>query len=204
MSTDAGFASLAFPSLRDRGRESIEARARVSGHAAGYAAGLKTAALELAERAAALEADAQRTALENARRIEAALAALDTAARALDSRLAPVLLDAQSVLAAASVDIAEAIIGRELATTPDSALSALKRALDHAEADAVVTVRMSPADLASLDEETRAAVAAGVRLQADAAMASGDAVAELPNGYLDARIGAALDRVRAALTEGIS
>lgn len=204
MSTDAGFASLAFPSLRDRGRESIEARARVSGHAAGYAAGLKAASIEGARRAAALEADAERTALENARRTNAALEVLDAAARALDARLAPVLVGAQDALAAASVDIAEAIIGRELTVAPDSALSALKRALDHAETDAVITVRMNPADLDALDGETREAVAVGVRLQADARLSPGDAVAELPNGYLDARIGAALDRVRAALLEGTS
>lgn len=200
MSTDAGFASLAFPSLRDRGRESLEARARVSGHAAGYAAGLKAAAIELARRTAALEAEAQRSALENARRIAEALATVDAATRALDARLAPVLIQAQDALAAASVDIAEAIIGRELASAPDSALSALKRALNHAETDAVVTVRMNPADLAALDDDTRAAV--GVGLHADASLSPGDAVAELPNGYLDARIGAALDRVRAALMEG--
>lgn len=200
MSTDAGFASLAFPSLRDRGRESVEARARVSGHAAGYAAGLKAAAIELAQRTAALEAEAQRVASENARRIDAAQAALEAATRALDARLAPVLVQAQDALAAASVDIAEAILGRELTATTDSALSALKRALDHAEADAVVTVRMNPADLAALDDDARAAV--GVELHADATLSAGDAVAELPDGYLDARIGAALDRVRAALMEG--
>jgi flagellar assembly protein FliH len=41
--------------------------------------------------------------------------------------------------------------------------------------------------------------AAGVELSPDASIARGDAVADLPVGYLDARIGTAVARARAAI-----
>jgi flagellar assembly protein FliH len=40
---------------------------------------------------------------------------------------------------------------------------------------------------------------AGVELKADPTLNPGDAVAEYPQGWIDARLGAALDRAKAAL-----
>jgi flagellar assembly protein FliH len=196
MSIDT-FATLDFPSLRNRAGDDLQAR--VHGHAAGYAAGLKSAQAELALRRTELEAQARVAAADARARVDAALTALHTATRALDARLAPAVADAESTLADAAVDIAEAVLGRELAAGADSAESALRRVLGQPEANTIVTVRMNPADLHALHEDIR--VAAGVALQADASLAPGDAVAQLPDGYLDARIGAALERARAALGE---
>lgn len=198
MSIDT-FAALDFPSLRDRAGDDVQARARVHGHAAGYAAGLKKAHAELAVRRAELEAEAQAAAADGRARLDAAVAVLQQAARALDARLAPAVAEATASLADAAVDIAQAVIGRELSAGADSAENALRRALDHPDTAAVVAVRMNPADLQALPDGIRAA--AGVTLQPDASLDPGDAVAQLPDGYLDARIGAALDRARAALGE---
>lgn len=198
MSIDT-FAALDFPSLRDRAGDDVQARARVHGHAAGYAAGLKKAHAELAVRRAELEAEAQAAAADGRARLDAAVAVLQQAARALDERLAPAVAEATASLADAAVDIAQAVIGRELSAGADSAENALRRALDHPDSAAVVAVRMNPADLQALPDGIRAA--AGVTLQADASLDPGDAVAQLPDGYLDARIGAALDRARTALGE---
>lgn len=199
MSTDAAFSTLRFPSLRDRAQDDLQARARVHGHAAGYAAGLKSAEADLALRRQQLEAQARAAAVDAAARTDAALAALRAAVRALDARLAPTVEEAEATLAEAAVDLAEAVLGRELAAGVDSAESALRRALSHPEAREVVAVRLSPTDLAALPDDVRAA--AGVPLQADASLSPGDAVAQLPDGYLDARIGAALERARAVLGE---
>ncbi|MCX7522381.1 FliH/SctL family protein [Microbacterium sp. STN6] len=203
MSTDTRFSGLSFPALNDARRDDIEAQARVQGHAAGYAAGLKAAQRQLDERRAALEHEFNTARAAEQVRVAAAVAALTAARAALDSCLIPVLDDAQDSLAAAAVDIAEAILGRELADGADSARSALRRALDHAEADDVIAVRLNPADLAdlrSLGDEATGALS--IPLQADPALARGDAIAELPAGYLDARITSSLARVRAALGEG--
>lgn len=199
MSNDPAFSTLGFPSLRTEVRNDVQARARVHGHAAGYAAGLKSAHAELAVRRAELEAEAQAAVADARARVDAAVMALQQAARALDARLAPAVEDAAATLANAAVDIAQAVIGRELAAGADSAENALRRALDHPDSAAVVAVRMNPADLQALPDGIRAA--AGVTLQADASLDPGDAVAQLPDGYLDARIGAALDRARTALGE---
>lgn len=199
MSTDGTFSLLSFPSLPDRVRGDMHARARVHGHAAGYAAGLKSAHAQLVVRRAELEAEAQAAAADARARLDTAVAVLRQAACALDARVAPAVAEAKAVLADAAVDIAAAVLGRELAEGADSAESALRRALDHPDAEAIVTVRMNPSDLQALPEEVRAD--AGVALQSDASLAPGDAIAQLPDGYLDARIGAALDRARAALEE---
>jgi flagellar assembly protein FliH len=59
------------------------------------------------------------------------------------------------------------------------------------------TVRMNPLDLGVLDDAVRAA--SGVSFTADASIARGDAIADLPLGYLDARIATAVARARAAM-----
>jgi flagellar assembly protein FliH len=133
------------------------------------------------------------------------LAVLTAAARAAADRSAPVLASAESTLHAAAVQLAAAVLGRELADGPASARAALDRVL-RAGLE-VHTVRLSPRD----HEVLRVAMApgaavladlpalTGVELVADPALAPGDAVGEYPDGYLDARIVDALDRARAAL-----
>jgi flagellar assembly protein FliH len=56
---------------------------------------------------------------------------------------------------------------------------------------------LNPGDLALIDPEVRAR--SGVALVADASLQPGDAIADMPNGYLDARIGTALSRAKATL-----
>jgi len=61
---------------------------------------------------------------------------------------------------------------------------------------------MNPADLATLGPDVLAA--AGVTFTPDATLARGDAMTQFPDGYLDARIGSALARVKAAIEEARS
>lgn len=200
MSTDTTFSPLPFPQLRPDARERFDARARAQGHAAGFSAGLREAAAETEALRARLIAEHELELQRQAEQTAAATAALETAAAALRAGALPVLAESQQVLAAAAIELAEAVIGRELATTADSARSALHRALGDADAVPALRVRMSPADLHAIDESTRSSI--GVDLVADSQLGRGDAIAELPDGYLDARIGTALARAREALLDG--
>lgn len=197
LSTDQVFAPLAYPILPSSERSRIEEQARAAGHAAGYAAGASAAradaqvAREMADHRAAQELES------GALKISRALSVLNATSAALDARTVPVLETVEHQLAAAAVEIAEALIGRELSTGEDSARAALHRALNPEAPAPVHTVRMNPADLASLSDEVRAGAAAD--LVPDASLAPGDAVAEYPAGILDARLSTAVARFKAAL-----
>lgn len=197
MSIDTRFARLTFPSIRDGGADATEAAARASGHAAGYLDGLRAASAEVAQIQERRDAEQALAAMRDRARVDAAVAALTAAARSLEERTVPVLADAQGTLAAASVDIAEAVLGHELSDGVRSARSALERALSSVDAAMVQVVRMNPADLADLGS---AATATAVQFLADPSLERGDAVTEFDDGFLDARIGTAVARVRFALT----
>ncbi|TFD49308.1 hypothetical protein E3T33_00150 [Cryobacterium sp. TMT1-2-1] len=197
MSTDMAFSRVAFPNLGQDGREVIDEQSRARGHAAGYAEGLRLAATRMHEQSLRLEADhaaALRHAEAKADRMVELLAA---AARALDASALPLIQGVEVAIVGSAVDLAEAVIGAELGDRESAARLALRRALDHEHAPEVHTVRMHPDDLELLGTEI--AARAGVRFTADPQLARGDAMTEFGEGFLDARIGTALRRARAAL-----
>jgi flagellar assembly protein FliH len=207
MSTDlltdpAGFSPVSFPSLPNPVSDQADADARAAGHAAGYAAGLRAAGAELAGQKAALDAEHRAAVLHEAARMDRAIAVLGAASAALDARMVPVLTDAQDAVAASALELAEAILGSELSDGERSARSAVIRVLSAVDPATIVTVRLNPLDLGVLDPSVLSAAA--VSFTPDASIARGDAVADLPVGYLDARIATAVDRVRAAIFEGVS
>ncbi|TDK25783.1 hypothetical protein E2F48_11175 [Arthrobacter crusticola] len=200
MSTEEAFSPIAYPSLRDPERERLEAESRVRGHAAGYAAGLREAAAHAAAVAERAEEERLAAARAAAVRIEAALGVLRSAASALTAASVPVIDSVEDAITAAAFELAEAVIGYELADGGNSTRSIVARALNAPLPFAVHTVRLHPGDLARL---TAAGVCPPeVQLIADPALAAGDAVAEYADGFLDARIGSAVARVRAALAGG--
>ncbi|PYY64594.1 hypothetical protein DEJ30_06865 [Curtobacterium sp. MCPF17_003] len=214
--TDTVVHRVAFPVLADPAGRERASSADVRGHAAGYTAGLRAAQAETdalrarletehAARIAALQAD-------TARRI----AVLDAATNAMLSTVAPVLADAEASVASAAVDLAEAIVGNvvrasrpahdaTVADGPDGqgnreariasgAEATVRRALASVDRTVSVAVRLSPADAARV-----AGLDLPVPVVADGALRDGDAVVDLPDGMLDARIATALDRARTAL-----
>ncbi|TFB60513.1 MULTISPECIES: hypothetical protein [unclassified Cryobacterium] len=204
----SNFSAVTFPSLQgERGAGGDASRAR--GHAAGYTAGLRAAAAEVDARIARLDAEQAAAGAIGQARIDRAVALLGAAAAALHERTVPVIQEAEDTLVATALELAEAILGYSLGDADASARAALGRALATGVTGATVTtgalgtvrphsVRMNPADLALIDLITRAD--AGVDFTADADLARGDAIAEFPDGFLDARIGTALTRAKAALT----
>ena len=192
------FFPLVFPSLpRSAKQDQADADNRSAGHAAGYAAGLRAAGAELAGQKAALDAEHRAALLHDAARMDRTIAVLTAAAAALDSLLLPVVADAQDAIATSALELAETIIGQALADGEQSAKAALTRALAAVDPATITTIRLNPLDLGVLDETVRAA--AGVSFSADASIARGDAIAVLPLGYLDARIGTAVARASAVI-----
>ena len=195
------FAPAAFPLVGDP--EDARAQAEARGYSAGYAAGMRQARAELERRAAALD-EQTATALQQSRaQVRAGLDRLERAHEAVRTMAVPVIAEAQTCLAAAAIDLAEAILQRELATGRDTPTDALHRVLTRVDPGLVVSIRMHPADITALDSADALdifhAEAQGLRLVADETLEPGDAVAELPDGLLDARIGSALERARRAL-----
>ena len=206
----SNFSAVTFPSLRDE-RASGADGSQARGHAAGYTAGLRAAAAEVDARIARLDAEQAAAVGHGQARVDRAVALLTAAATALHERTVPVVQEAEDTLVATALELAEAILGHSLGDADASARAALGRALASGavgEPGATMStgalgivrphsVRMHPDDLALIDLVTRAD--AGVDFTADSGLARGDAIAEFPDGFLDARIGTALARAKAAL-----
>lgn len=171
--------------------------ARAQGYATGWAEGRRVALARAAEEAEtvrrAAAADQARRDAEHAQ----ALNALDAAVASLDARLAEALGVLADQVVPAALELAEAIVGREVATAADPGADALRRALTEIDPSVPVTVRMHPADHGLLDP----ALLEGrpVTLVVDASLSRGDAVAETPDHVVDATLATALERVREVL-----
>lgn len=175
----------------------IHAQARTHGYAEGYAAGSRTAAQQAAQHQQQLQNRFDQQQRDNAAEHQRALRGLRAAADALQSRTLPAVETLEMQVIEAALQLAETILGRELRDGAHAARSALKRVLAEVEPEEIRAVRMHPETAAQLDKV--ALDDAGVRVHADPGLAPGDAVADLTEGFLDARITAALERCQEAV-----
>ena len=198
MSTDTAFSELRYPTIPTAGLEEETDRARVRGYAAGYADGLRAAEAEA--EAAGARARVEREAMHAgaATALNGAVDALRTASRQFEAAAAPVLEDADEALLAAAIELASAIIERELDDTTSSARTAVARALASADHESITAVRVSPVDLAVFG--AYGVTVPELRFISDPTLSPGDAVVEIADGRIDARIGSALERARAELS----
>lgn len=176
--------------------EQLRREATDQGYADGFAKGMAAAGLAVDQ--ATEQARAEVTADHAARvqRCESALSALGQAASLLHDRSRPALDDLADLVVATALDLAEAVVGRELAVVASPGADALARALRVLPEEAVVTIRLHPDDLATLDP---AEAPAGVTLVADPSVQRGGALADSGAQHVDAQLGPALARVREAL-----
>lgn len=172
--------------------------ARAQGYAQGWAEGRRVA-IEKAQ----ADADAVRRAaadeLEQMRaEHRAAMAALETATTQMSTRLAEALDRFAGHTTEVALELAEAVVGREVATATDPGADALRRVIALADPQVTTTVRLNPADVAVLDS----AVTEGhnITVVPDPTVGRGDAIAETDHTLVDATIAAALERVREVLT----
>ncbi|MHB1064509.1 MAG: FliH/SctL family protein [Georgenia sp.] len=201
----AAFRPAALPTAATSARERDgAARGYTAGYAAGWAAGSRAAAQAGAVDQRRRDEEAATAAARQAALVETAVAALAQSAAAARARTAPVVEEALATLARGAVELAEAVLGVELADDDTSARVALIRALALAGDVDLVRIRMNPGDLAHLRSAlerhpTGLDLPPGVDLVADDTLGRGEAVSELAEGYLDARIGSAVTRARQAL-----
>jgi flagellar assembly protein FliH len=200
LSTDTVFSPVTYPAVGDVRSDRITEQARVHGHSAGYAAGRRDAERDVEElrRSLAAEYAAKGAALDSI--VQSSLAALALATARLDAWERETMAAADLALASAAIELAEGILGRELSSSPDSARTAIDRALSQAGRVEAGAVRLNPIDHAAIIASGK--VDASLRLLIDPSLARGDAILDLPDGYIDARIATALDRARAAIAGG--
>lgn len=188
------YSPLNFPALRTPAMESESAAAYTEGRTAGYTDGLRKATAEAAVRRAEMEAEHAAVLRQCAARTDRAVAALQAALDELGAVSLPMVTQAQDALIHSALDLAEAVIGHELSQGDLSARAALARIMEHPIRPGVHTIRLNPLDLSMLDKDALDGL--GVTVLPDPSLAVGDAAAEFEDGYLDARIGTALDRAK--------
>lgn len=161
-----------------------------AGFGAGYRDGMAEAAITVAAETAELRG-----------RLDRAFRAMSASAAELAVRQATDLAACEDGLAAAALDLAEAIIGRELEVAKWPGADALARALALVPPARSAAAHLHPADLCDLDPDM---VAAGrdLTLVADPSVEPGGCVVVVGDSRIDAQLGPALARVRAALLSG--
>lgn len=192
---------LAYPELVKDETPEVRERARVQGHAAGYAAGRKAATETLSTDRAQLRAEADSALGVQIDGLRSAVDAVRQAAGELNTHTAMSLEGTEEAVLAAAIEIAGMILGRAITEDREgAAVAALRRALEAAGPIPVRVVRMHPDDLELVS--MIGADEPGLQLLADGRIARGDAMVDLPDGVVDASIASAVERVRRALVGG--
>ncbi len=171
--------------------------ARAQGFAAGWAEGRRVAREQVAESARQHASDlAERTQVLVARQ-QAAAGALEAAT----TRCAVTARDVSQQICDQALElalqIAEAVLGRELVTADDPGADALRRALVHVDPEVPLVVRLHPVDRDALDPLVLAG--RSFTVVADPSVDRGDAVVETETNVVDASLSDALARVREVL-----
>lgn len=163
----------------------------------GYEAGL---AQGLAQGRALTEADEQAAQRRATRLAESFTRAVERVAAAEAERVERMEL----ALLPLALELAEAIIGRELLLSASPGLDALRRAVTAAPARAELVARLHPDDVATLPPPSALAqvlrVDGDVRVVADASLEPGDCVLIAGDCEVDARLTSAMSRARALLS----
>ncbi len=176
--------------------------ARTAGFTAGWAAGARAASDAAAVERNRLMADHQDREAQRDAMTAQALAALGHAVDQWNRKALPVLDEATRTLYLAALDLAAAVLQREIEPGSSSARTLLDRALSTPMEAAPSVLRLHPDDLLHVNlliESGQAEVPAGLRLVADARLSPGDAITEHEDGALDARISTALARAKEIL-----
>jgi flagellar assembly protein FliH len=176
-----------------------EREGRAAGHAAGYEAG--HAAGRAAGHAEGVRAGTTEAREATAATVERAVAALGAAVDDLARRDAVALTDIEGQVVDLALELAAAVLQREVAASDDPGRDALARALALAPDRGPVLARLHPDDLAALGDDAVEVEAPGrdVRLVADPAVDPGGCRLEVGPCRVDATITAALARAREVL-----
>ncbi|MDT4988943.1 MAG: flagellar assembly protein FliH [Micromonosporaceae bacterium] len=180
----------------------LRAEAQAAGYATGWAQGRHEAGLAAQARSDQVDADVRQATTAQANRAGQAIMAVTAAAGGLERRMVPVATELEDIIVATAYALAEQIVGRELAVAVEPGRDAIARALAFAPTGRPVTIRLHPADYATVTPAQPGFVeieGRTVTLLADATLRPGDAVAECDATTIDARIEPTLARVREVL-----
>lgn len=165
------------------------------GRAAGFDAGFRAGHLAGLE---AARAEQDHVTADHRARLARVLSSADLAVADAVTRVGEVMETGARATVEASFAVAEAIVGRELATAADPGRDAVARALALAPDGVEVSLHLHPSDAAALVDDDLLRGRA-ITVVADPTLRPGDCVGTAGWTTIDARIGAALDRVRAVL-----
>ncbi|HEU5269278.1 MAG TPA: FliH/SctL family protein [Jatrophihabitans sp.] len=179
-------------------------QARAVGYAQGWAQGLREAAAgqavlaEQAELARAIATEAQ------AAQVASAVQAVLTAADQVRQTVVEVTDELSDRMLAAAIELAAVLLGQQLTDPETAASAALRRVLEQVPDDQPVSIRLSRQDYETLTGpggiELAAAVQANapgrISLECDPSLAPGDALGRAAATSIDARLTAALARLR--------
>jgi flagellar assembly protein FliH len=158
-----------------------------TGYNEGFTAGLEDAATAI---------DARE--LQRRTELAALVTQLRAAADTLDERHAAIVAEIEDRIVAVACEIAEVVVGHELAISADPGVDAIARCLHLAPTDGTVVAHLHPDDVATLNvDDDRFGRA--LRVVPDATLTRGDAVVDIGPTRIDGRIAAALTRIREVL-----
>lgn len=188
--------------------EQARGQARAVGYAQGWAQGSRDAMQALAAERAAGEAELAALRARQEQQVEVALQALQDAAAQLRQGTISITDDIEDQILAAAVQLAEALLGRELRDPEVAAPAALARVLRLAPANEPVTVWLHPADHetltgpagAALIGSVEGATGRGLTFESDPDLQPGDARARCGSTSIDARLSAGVARLREYLS----
>ena len=188
--------------------ERARAEARAVGYAQGWAHGVREAADSQAGERAAANADRASLRDREAEQVASALQALQAAAADLRQSTMSITDDIEDQILAAAVEIAEALLGRELRDPEVAAPAALARVLRLAPANEPVIVWLNPTDHDTLTGpagkaligSVEGATGRGLAFERDPELLPGDARARCGSTTIDARLSAGVARLREYLS----
>lgn len=173
--------------------------ARASGYAAGWSRGLAEARNQVLADHEVLIAQVARDAMAERRRIDTALASLHQATSQVLAHVEPTAEEMADLVLAAAMELAESVVGHDVAARLDPGPDTLRAALAMTgEANRPVRIRMSVEDAATLSGHE---VPAEVEIVSDPELSAGESIAEHAGGRAEILIADALRRAREALSQ---
>ena len=144
-------------------------------------------------------AEARSSTQDLADRLVGLLPQLGAAATALYEREATARAHIEDQVIAVAFEIAQVLVGHELAHAEQPGRDALARALAFAPEQGHVVARFHPDDLGTLGDPDTLAPGRSLVVVADPSLRPGDCVVDVNGCHVDARLDSALERIRSVL-----